>query len=111
MVSDGKCPLCGEWTNGLAADPGKWPLRFCPPGAEGETVAHHVRCVTERVYPETHGSTERAVEREKCLKRHCATHGPWNCATDGHCGCHRRDERECCLCGAPTRESGQRNKD
>lgn len=58
MTKDGICPLCGEMTDSFCANPGKWAVRFSPPGSEGVTQAHHVKCVTERVYPKDNAYKE-----------------------------------------------------
>lgn len=38
------CCLCGEMTNSLAGDPGRWPIRFGHEGGNGETFTHCGKC-------------------------------------------------------------------
>ncbi len=45
------CYYCGEPCNGLAGDPGLWPLPFCHRDEPGVMKWHHTRCVT-RLLPE-----------------------------------------------------------
>ena len=57
----GACELCGEPVDGLAGDPGKWPLRFPKPDGTGISRPHHMRCVIERVYPPSVEQEHRLV--------------------------------------------------
>lgn len=49
---DGECFYCGEKTESLAGDPGRWPLQFCHPDGTGISRFHHTRCVTDRLSPD-----------------------------------------------------------
>lgn len=43
------CYWCGEPTNGLAGDPGEWPIFLCHAENPGVVKAHHERCVMDRL--------------------------------------------------------------
>ena len=43
------CYYCGELCNGLAGDPGQWPVPLCHPDDPGRVKWHHINCVTTRL--------------------------------------------------------------
>lgn len=49
MNLDTRCAYCGEYTEPLAGNPGKWPLHFSHADGTGLVRAHHTRCVTQRL--------------------------------------------------------------
>lgn len=63
---DGWCYYCGEMTNHLAGNPGKWPLLFCHGDKPGVTRWHHTGCVTERLRDSAQSARDdgRVPERE-----------------------------------------------
>lgn len=64
MNRDGPCYYCGEPTQSLAGDPGRWPLLFSHDDDPGVVRHHHTRCVY-RLLPEANPQT---VRREGLLK-------------------------------------------
>lgn len=48
---DGPCILCGETTQSIAGNPGRWPLLLCRQDGTGKALVHCVKCVTDKVYP------------------------------------------------------------
>ena len=46
---DRPCYYCGEKTNGLAGNPGLWPIPLCHADEPGKVKWHHSSCVTDRL--------------------------------------------------------------
>ncbi len=51
-TDDGPCSFCGEPTDSLSGDPSHWCLRFAHRDGTGITKAHHMGCVTSRLFPD-----------------------------------------------------------
>ncbi len=49
-MDPGTCTFCGEPTNNLAGNPGRWSLQFTHPDGSGLVRDHHVQCVQDRLF-------------------------------------------------------------
>jgi hypothetical protein len=66
-MNDGPCHLCGEPTESLAGNPGRWPLLLPAPDATGVCRHWHAGCVMARL-AEADRLRGRVAELEACLR-------------------------------------------